>query len=359
MAKMEQNSGARADSSSRRPWGKAGGVLALLVIAVALMRYLLPADSARLDLSLPWNPREFHTLNAARYARLIAERTDGRVKIVVHPAAVLGIKGPGSLGAVERGAVAMVEMAAFQQSGEEPLFGLDSLPFLVRNRRELRLLLDSMRPLIEQRLARRGLALIYMVPWPAQNIFADRPLRRLEDFRGLRVRTLDANTTRLARALAMAPMQLASADVVPALASGALDAVMTSTTTAAAQQYWQFLCCIHRTNHGWVTNYLVVRRRALQSLSPEDRTLLFRLGQSLEEEFWAASRRDDAEKRRLLIARGMRDIPLSAPLRQQLEARARPLWHDFANRVPQARPLIDDFLLETGRQPLGRAEEDA
>ncbi len=358
MATDESEPAAGHARPSLRSWGKAGAILILLATSFALARLFLPSGGTRLDLSLPWSPREFHTANAERFARLLAERTHGRVRIVVHPSAVLGIKGPGSLAAVERGAVAMLEMAAFQQTGEEPLFGLDSLPFLVRTRRELRVLLDRMRPLIEARLARRGLVLVYMVPWPAQNIFADRPLRRIEDFRGLRVRTLDANTTRLALALGMAPMQLASADVVPALASGALDAVMTSTTTAAAQGYWQFLCCIHPTHHGWVTNYLVIRRRALDALAPEDRRILLRLGRSLEGRFWAASAHDDARKRRVLIAHGMREVPISPALARLLEARARPLWRDFARRVPEARPLIDDFLRETGRQGLQMVEEE-
>ncbi len=344
-----------------REWRKAMAVLVVLGAALALLHRLAPPSGHRLDLSIPWSPREFHTADAERFARLVFEKTDGRVSIVVHPAAVLGIKGPGSLGAVERGAVAMIEMAAFQQTGEEPLFGLDSLPFLVRDRQELRRLLDRMRPLVEARLARRGLVLVYMVPWPAQNIFADRPLRRIEDFRGLRVRTLDANTTRLAHALGMAPMQLAGADVVPALASGALDAVMTSTTTAAAQAYWQFLCCIHRTSHGWVTNYLVANSRALESLAAADRALLLRLGRALEREFWETSARDDVEKRRLLIAHGMREIPVSPSLARELEERARPIWRDFVRRVPQARRLIDAFLVETGRAPLDprRLEENA
>lgn len=337
----------------------AAGILGLLAVLWWLVATQQPARAVRIDLSSPWNPAEFHVANARDFAEAVAAATEGRVRIIVHPAAELGIKGPDSLTAVAQGAVPMIDMAGFQQTGLEPLFGLEALPFLVRNREELRLLYSFLRPEIEKRLRHWGLVLVYLVPWPPQNIFLDRPVHRVEELRGLRVRTLDAHTTRLAEALGMHPRQLPAADVVPALAAGALDAVMTSTTTAAAQHYPAFLHEMLPTHHGWVVNYVVVRKDVLARLLPADRMRMLRIAQARERRYWAVSAADDAAKWRELAAAGMERLPVSAELRAAFERIARPLWQAYVAQVPEARPILNRFLERTGRMPLGGAGEEA
>ncbi|GAK33842.1 C4-dicarboxylate ABC transporter substrate-binding protein [Iodidimonas nitroreducens] len=328
----------------------------MLIMALSLLTFglsrLVERPAAPLDLSLPWGAEEFHVKNARLFAQSIRERTHGRVEIALHPGAVLGIKGPGSLRAARDHLIAMVEMGGFQQVGEAPILGLDALPFLVRDQQELQILYEDFRPIIKQTLARHGMQLLYAVPWPAQNIYADRPFHKLADFKGQKVRTIDANTTDLARSLGMAPIQMASADVVPALATGSLDAVMTSTTTGVAQKYWQFLSHIHRTNHGWLTNLMVINDRALARLSPEDQQALFDLAQDMEPDFWAVSKADDQEKLARLKAEGMRIIIPDVALQSALEEQARPLWAAFAQRVPGSAPIINRFLIRTHRAPL-------
>ncbi|MFQ5348579.1 MAG: TRAP transporter substrate-binding protein DctP, partial [Rhodothalassiaceae bacterium] len=181
----------------------------------------------------------------------------------------------------------------------------------------------------------------------------------IEDMQGLVIRTLDANTTELARRLGMTPVQLASPDVVPALAAGALDAVFTSTTTGAAQKYWEFLSHIHRTNHGWITNLMVINERALSRLAAPDRQRLLDLARALEPEFWKVSHADDLARLATLRAHGMTVVEPDAALAAAMQSVARPMWRDFAARVPDARPILDHFLVRTGRAPLAPAAPEA
>lgn len=329
--------------------------LVLIVLLAALLGGLSrigEAPQARLDLSLPWGPREFHTLNAQRFAEVVARATDDAVRIVTHPSATLGIKGPDSLRAARDGIVPLIDMAGFQQTGQEPMLGLEALPFLVRTQDELRLLHRDLRPVLEDIFARNGLTLLYAVPWPPQNLYTRRRIDTLADMMGLTVRTLDANTTELAQRLAMTPRQLPSPDVVPALATGALDAVMTSTTTGAAQGYWEFLDYIHRTNHGWITNYLVINTAVLDRLPTGHRQAVLDAGRRLEEGFWAVSRTDDRDKLALLTERGMTPVTPDAALLANMQAAARPMWAAFARRVPGSRAILNAYLERTGRAPL-------
>jgi len=326
---------------------------AALVGGAILLSQISTQTKAQWDLSVPWSPSEFHTLNAIRFAKEVEKATDGRVAITVHPGAVLGIKGPDSLRAVEKGVVAMAEMAGFQQTGSEPILGLEALPFLIDDMDELELLYrDYLRPAVEDAFARYDLKLLYIVPWPNQNMFSKEQHDALSGFQGMKVRTLDKNSTDLMERLGFIPIQMPSPDVVPALASGAIDAVLTSTTSGVAQKYWEFLDYTYRTNHGWASNMMVVSGRAWRSLSPDDQARIEALGRRLEPEFWAISRRDDAIQLKILEAKGMKTVILDDQLAQDMRAVARPMWQEFANTVPGASEILNGYLSATGRAPL-------
>ena len=297
------------------------------------------------DMSLPWSIQEFHTTNAIRFAEEVYEATDGALYIRVFPGAVLGLKGPESLRALEEGIVDMAEMPAFQQVGSEPLLGIESLPYLVRNQDDLRLLFQVLRPKIEAIYASHGSKILYMVPWPNQNIYTRKPFETLAELAGVKIRTYDRNTSELMRRLGLVPIQMPSSDVVPALASGVVDAVMTSTTTGAAQRYWEFLDVINRTNHVWITNIMAVNLGSWNDLPEDVQMAIEEVAARLEPEFWEVSRRDDAAKLAILLENGMSERHPSDDLLNEMRQAARPMWDEFVLRVgPEAVELLDAYL---------------
>ncbi len=121
--------------------------------------------------SLPWSVKEYHTQNAYDFAEAVYQETDGALTIKVFPGAVLGLKGPETIRALEEGLVDMADVPAVQEAGNEPVLALESLPYLIDNQEELKLLYSLSRPKIERALKERGLKLLYIVPWPRQNIY--------------------------------------------------------------------------------------------------------------------------------------------------------------------------------------------
>ncbi|MGB1876498.1 MAG: TRAP transporter substrate-binding protein [Rhodospirillaceae bacterium] len=301
------------------------------------------------DLSMPWGPSEYHVTNAIRFAAEAKSLTDGLLNIHVHPGAILGIKGPETMRAVEEGLVDMADSSSFQQVGTEPILGFESLPYLLDDIDELALLYSIIRPAIEAAYARHGQRIIYIVPWPNQNFFFDQPIETVADFEGLTMRSYDKLSTDLVRGLNMTPIQMPSPDVVPALASGAIDGVMTSTTTAFAQKFWEFLSYTIRTNHTWASTIMAVNEYAWQALPEEHQLELEALAKRLEPEFWAIARRDDRDKLRDLEANGMITKEPSPELMAGMQSLARPIWRDFIAQVPEAEPLLMAFLDAAGK----------
>jgi TRAP-type transport system periplasmic protein len=328
-------------------------VLSLTRFAIGLALALgagAPLAQTKLDLTLPWGPSEFHTVNAVEYGKRIAELTKGQVVITVHPGGALGIKANESIRAIEDGTVAMAEYAGFQNVGDIPMLGIESLPFLVDDYAQLRLMHQIARPAWEAALAKRGNKVLYSVPWPSQNFYLKKTVANLDDLKGVRMRTYDRVTAEMVSKLGMVPQQMNSPDIVPALASGRLDAVMTSGTTAVAQKYWEFLKHTYTTNHLWASNFVVIGQAAFNKLSPENRAIMERTAREMEPEFWKVSEGEHTKRMEDLRKGGMTVQAPPAAMIERMRAVTRPMWDEFAKANPgDGAKILAEFRAKTGK----------
>lgn len=102
----------------------------------------------------------FHTQNLEQFAKDVNASSAGKLVITVHPGASL-FKQPEIKRAIQTGLVPMGEFIISGQSNENPLFGVDSIPFLATSYVEARKLYDAARPVQQKVLAGQGLKLLY------------------------------------------------------------------------------------------------------------------------------------------------------------------------------------------------------
>jgi TRAP-type C4-dicarboxylate transport system substrate-binding protein len=69
----------------------------------------------------------------------------------------------------------IVHLISLHES-EDPIFGIDVVPFLATGYGEARKLWAASKPAIERRLAAQGLIVLFAVPWPPQGIFANKEI---------------------------------------------------------------------------------------------------------------------------------------------------------------------------------------
>lgn len=323
------------------------GAFGLALAAPAIGRAQAPT---RWDISIPWGPSEFHTVNANRFATEVRNITSGAVQMTVHAGGALGVRANETVRAVGDGVVPMAEFAAFQNVGDLPLLGIESIPFLIANYDELATMHSLVRPTWERELERRNQTVLYVVPWPMQCFYFKRPIASAADLRGIRMRTYDRVTADMVQRLGMVPQQLTNPDIVPALASGRVDAVMTSGTTAVSQRYWEFLRHTYVTNHLWASNLMVVNNESWRRLPAATRTQIADLAKRLEPEFWNVSKGEHDLRMGELRQNGMTvEDPAPALLTAMRQATAT-MVDDFARANAPAAPIIQQF-----RQRVGRA----
>jgi TRAP-type C4-dicarboxylate transport system substrate-binding protein len=322
-----------------------------LALAAALIAAPFAVGAqVKLDISVPWGPGEFHSLNAARFAERVKEVTKGEVVMATHPGGTLGVKANESLRSIGEGVVPMGEYALFQNASRGASLAVETLPFLVKDYDELGILHKSFRPVWDKVLEKNNQKALYVVPWPNQFFFVKRPIATIDDFKGLKMRSLDRLTTDWINRLGMTPVQVTNLEILQALGSGMVDGVPTSAGTAVAQKYWDFMKFGYQTNHIWASNVMAINLDTWKKLEPRHQTAIEGAARELEPQFWEASKQDHAKKVAELQANGMDIKPASRAMLEEMVKRTTSLWDQYAKPMgPEALQALADYRKAVGR----------
>lgn len=322
----------------------------LLTTGLLAMAALNANAQVKLDISVPWGPNEFHSLNAARFAERVTQETKGTVVMTTHPGGTLGVKANESLRAVSEGVVPMAEFAFFQNASRGAVMAVETLPFLVGDYDQLKTMHKYFRPLWESILTKNNQKALYVVPWPNQFFFVKKPVSSLDDLKGIKMRSLDKLTTDWINRLGMTPVQMTNLEVLQALGSGMLDGVATSAGTAVAQKYWDFMKYGYQTNHIWASNVMSINLDTWKKLTSAQQATIERIAKEMEPQFWEVSKQDHEKKVAELKANGMNIAPAPKAMTDEMIKRTNPLWEVYA------KPMGDEAVtaLTAYRKEIGK-----
>ncbi len=244
--------------------------LRTLAVSAALA-FSLGAASAMAEewhMPTPYPDATFHTQNIRQFAEDVDKATNGDLKIIVDSAGSL-IKHPEIKNAVRSGTVPIGEFFLSRLANEDPVFAVDSLPFLATSYEDAEKLWAASRPVIEEKLAKERLKVLYAVPWPPQGLYTKGPVDSAEALKGVKMRAYNASLERLGQLLGTVPTQVEVPDIPQAFSLGILKAMITSPSTGANSKAWDFLDHYYDIR-AWVPkNIVVVNARAFDGLSPE------------------------------------------------------------------------------------------
>lgn len=328
--------------------------LKVLTLAILGSACSLPAFAeTRLTLVSVWPDANFHVKNLRTFAAEVKKVTQGEVIIDVHSGGDLGMKGPELLASVRDGIVDMADLLMSQQVGEEPLMGLQGLPYLVRNSAEQATMAKVAGPYYAKIAERNNQKFLYTVPWPGQGLFTKNAVATKADLQGLKVRTVEKNGTDFFGALKASPIQMPWGEVIPALASGALNGVTTSTTSGVDGKFWEFTGYFNQMNWQSAPDVVSVNLDVWNELSPANQKAISEAAQRLQPVFQQVSKTEDEQAEAQLKAKGIQVSQPTEAFSQELSLAATPIWDDFIKKAgPDAQTLIKEYLAETGRAAL-------
>lgn len=287
---------------------------AVIVVALGITVASGASAQTKWDMPTPYPDGNFHTRNVAQFAADIEKATGGSLKITIHSAGSL-FKHPEIKKSVRQGLAPIGEALISLHANESPIYGLDSVPFLATGYDAARKLYQAQRPALEKRLAEEGLLLLYSVPWPPQGIYAKRELKSVEDLQGLKFRTYNAVTGRVAALAKAAPVQIEVPDLPTAFATGRVDVMITSASTGVDTKAETYLSHYHDTQAWLPRNVVFVNKAAFDKLSAAQRQAVTAAAKVAEERGWKLSAEEMTIKTAALKAAKIIVLPPGDALR--------------------------------------------
>jgi TRAP-type C4-dicarboxylate transport system substrate-binding protein len=279
----------------------------------------------------------------ACFAKLVADRTRGRLAIVAMPDAKLGYHSRAQLKAVAEGTIPMASSFGGALGDEHPIFGLAALPFIVTDAGGARALYDAARPAYEAAFARHNQKLLYATPWPPSGVWSKTPVTDPDSVRKLSIRTYDQTGTELFTRLGARASVVSFAELPAQLASGGIDAVLSSGDGGAGRKLWEHLPRFTEIHYALPLSFATVNLDRWNALDAETRGGVETAAADTEARQWQALDGRLARNYARMRDNGMTIATgISPQLRERLREAAQATVEEWAARAgPQGRALLE------------------
>jgi tripartite ATP-independent transporter DctP family solute receptor len=288
-----------------------------------------------------------HPLGVAgqKFADLVAQKSGGKIKVSVYAGAVLG-SDQQNLSAVRGGTLDFTTMATGLLAGINKEFMVFDLPFMFNSSKEAYALSDG--PVgtgLMEKLSGEGIHGLGIWDLGFRNMTNNRrPIAKLEDFQGLKLRVIAAPVyIELFKQLGANPVPMTFGEVYGALESGAIDgqdnplAVIQSAKFAEVQDYLSI------TRHIYTGMPFLMSGKTWAALSAEEQKIISeaadeakRIGRELVQQQEATAIKQLGEEMK---------VNELAP-------------EEVARMRAAAKPVVDKFAAEAGADVMSKAEAE-
>jgi TRAP-type C4-dicarboxylate transport system substrate-binding protein len=317
--------------------------LAAALLAAAAL-WIAPA-SAQTKWNLPAaypadNP---HSENLVAFAKDVEAATGGKLQITVHPGASL-FKAPDIKRAVQTGQAQIGEVLLSLHENEDPIFGIDVVPFLATSFPQAMKLYQASKAATEKKLASQGLMLLFAVPWAPQGVYVNKPLNTIDDMKGLKWRAYNAGTARIGELVGAQSVTIQAAELPQALATGVVNSFMSSGGTGYDSKAWESLKYFYDVQ-AWIPKDITfVNKAAFDALDKPTQDAILKAAATAETRGWKAWEDKSGWYLDQLKAHGMIVQPPSPELKAGFQKVGEQLTADWLKKAgPDGQAIVDAY----------------
>ncbi len=308
------------------------GALMVAGAAQAQTKWNLPAA---------YSNSNFHTENLIQFAKDVDAATGGKLQITVHGNASL-FKAPEIKRAVMSGQAQVGEVLISLHENEDPVFGIDVVPFLATSFADARKLWAVSKDATEKKLASQGLMVLMAVPWPPQGLYAKKDINSVDDMKGIKFRSYNAGTARIAELAGAQAVTVQAAELPQALATGVVTSFISSGATGVDSKVWESLTHFYDAQAWLPKNITFVNKAAFDALPKDQQEALVKTAKVAEERGWKRSEELAGFYLKELGSKGMKVGPPSAALAAGLKKFGEDLTAGWMKRAGDAGKVIVD-----------------
>ena len=290
-----------------------------ITIIISLLFLTNISLAEKWDMALAYGAGNFHSANAAEFAKNVSEKSGGKLTIVTHPGGSL-FKGGEIFRAVRTGQAQIGERFMSALGKEDPLLEVDSQPFLATSYSDAMKLYKASKPGIIKGLEEKGLVFLYAVPWPAQGLYSKKEINSVADLKGLKFRAYNSATIRIAELTGMAPTKIEAAEISQAFSTGAVESMITSPTTGKNSKIWENGVKYFYDIAAWFPkNMIIVHRGAWNKLDSATQELVMKEASVAERKGWDLSKKGNVADKKALAAAGMQVGKVNSELQKHFQ----------------------------------------
>ncbi|MDX2201230.1 MAG: TRAP transporter substrate-binding protein [Hyphomicrobiaceae bacterium] len=313
------------------------GLLALLGLAVPA---LPAAAQTKWNLPAAYAANNYHSENLAWFAEEVKKATGGKLEITVHPGASL-FKAPEIKRAVATGQAQMGEVLISIHENEDAVFGLDTIPFVAASYKDAFRLWQAQKPAMAKKLDGQGIMLLYSVAWGPQGLYVNKEVSSVDDLKGLKMRAYNVGTTRIAELAGAQAVTVQAAELPQALATGTVNAFMTSGATGYDSKTWETISHFYDCQAWIPKNVVMVSKAAFASLPKDQQEALLKASAAAETRGWKIAEEKAVWYLEQLKAKGMKVLPPSETFKAGLKKMGDQLVADWEKRAsPEAKEAL-------------------
>ncbi len=294
----------------------------------------------------------FGAINNAKHPAVVAlnevfkpqveKLTQGKVEVHVYDNNQLG----GERDMMEQMQLGTIQMAYISPvlGAIEPKINILDLPFLFKDNQHVDKVLDGPlgTKLLEDLPSKGLISLGYFENGFRVITNSKRPINKLDDLKGLKIRTPEAPiSVAIFKALGANVTPLSFSELYSALQQGVVDGQENSYNTVATSSFFEVQKNVAETNHMWGSFVILASYKWWQTLAPEVQDAIKQAAKEASVKQRELFRKQLADNKKQCLDKGMK---LTTPDTAEFFRAVQPVYQDLYKQHPDYKAIVDEIL---------------
>ncbi|MBN2828416.1 MAG: TRAP transporter substrate-binding protein, partial [Tissierellales bacterium] len=269
-------------------------------------------------------------ISAEKFVEIVAEKTNGAIKINIFPADQLGA-GPEELESVMLGTQDLVITPDAFIASHDPMFNVMGMPYQITSYEQVEKFMESeVARKLEDRAKEKNIVILGWLANGFRLVTTNKAIETPEDMKGLKLRIGSAKLIAdLLTTLGANPTPISMSETYTALQTKTVDGQENPTTNILQNKLFEVQSHLAITRHQYVAQPLVINKDKFDSLSPEFQQILLEAGKEVAKMDVKMVQDSEADQLKELEAAGMTiTYPDQTAFREVLE----PLYESYASQ---------------------------
>jgi tripartite ATP-independent transporter DctP family solute receptor len=276
-----------------------------------------------------------HGLGAKRFAELVSEKSGGKMTVKLFPGGTLG-GDLQSVSALQGGTLEMTMVSTGLLAGQVKEFAVFDLPFMFEDPREVYAVLDGpMGESLLSKLPEKGLVGLGYWDYGYRHLTNNRrPVTKLEDIQGLKVRVIQIPIfIDLFNTLGANAVPMAFPELYTGLEAGAVDGQENPLSTIVSAKFYEVQKHVALTRHVYNSLAVIFSKKTWDKLSEEERTILQEASAEAKQYEREVSQRQDAEALEFLKKEGVEVTEIAPAEFERMRAAVQPVTEKYTQEI--------------------------